>query len=68
MINQTAVDNFLFSMDMNMKMMDHVRNAHDDMVVYGWNVKTYSAIVEGIKQKYREKSICTYSNGRSRKP
>jgi hypothetical protein len=52
-INQTAVDNFLGSLDMSIPMEAHIQNALSDALSYGWNVATLDAIIVGIGEKYR---------------
>lgn len=52
MINQEAVDNFLCSLDPNLDIDDHLRNAERDAKIYRWNGNTLRQIIKGIKQAY----------------
>ncbi len=51
-VNQIAVDNFLYSIDVSIPMSDHLANAILDAKLYGWNAATRSAIFDGIDKKY----------------
>lgn len=67
MINQTAVDNFLSTMDMNSPSGYHRMNAVEDFIRYGWNRETLAAINKGIFDAYRRHQSCTRSNTTSEK-
>lgn len=53
--NHDIVANFLGSMDSKLEKYAHVRNANMDAKLYGWNDKTLSAILTGIRNAYDEK-------------
>ena len=50
-----AVENFLSSMDMNMRIVDHYANAIRDARLYQWYSATRIAIMTGIEEKYKAK-------------
>lgn len=48
-----AVENFLGSLDMDMRERDHVGNLNADARSYKWNAATQQAIMVGIALAYR---------------
>ncbi len=52
----TAAENFLSSMDMSLKMVDHFRNALRDAFNYKWESETLIAVMSGIEDAYKEKN------------
>ena len=52
--DQTAIDNFLGSLDMNMPMIDHFRNCMRDALIYKWNSAVVILIMAGIENAYRK--------------
>ncbi len=54
-MNQEAVDNFLSSMDKELRLADQIRNALLDYKMYQWDIPTIKAILEGIEEEYKKK-------------
>ncbi len=54
-VNQTAVDNFLGSLDTTLSEDEHIANAVRDAKSYGWNLATLNAIVAGVGKRYGKK-------------
>ena len=52
---QTAVQNFLASLDMEMPMVDHFRNAMRDARIYKWSSSMVIKIMAGIEDAYKKK-------------
>ena len=57
MVNQTAVENFMASLDINFTQESHQKNLIRDAYLYGWSVETIQTIWEKIKEKYYIKSF-----------
>jgi len=51
-MNQSAVENFLSSLDLTIPMELHFRNALRDAQSYKWNSATLIKIMEGIEEAY----------------
>lgn len=51
-MNETAINNFLSSLDMSLPMIAHYKNCMMDAKLYKWNSKTVVAIMLGIEQRY----------------
>ncbi len=54
-MKQQAVDNFLSSMDKELRMADQIRNAMRDYKAYQWDIPTLKAIMDGIEEAYKNK-------------
>jgi hypothetical protein len=54
-INKTAVENFLVTIDVTMLIEDHFRNAYHDAHSYDWNSATLGEIFTGIEEAYKNK-------------
>lgn len=52
---QLAVDNFLCSLDTDMKMDYHFKNALRDAFLYGWDSEILRSIFSGIENAYLKK-------------
>lgn len=52
MIKETAVNNFLSSINLRESRLVHYLNAERDMALYRWNNETYEAIMRGIDLAY----------------
>jgi hypothetical protein len=50
-----VVNNFLSSLDMDIKMIDHFRNCMRDAYLYDWSTSTVIEIMDGIEYAYRKK-------------
>ena len=54
---QTAVENFLGSLDMEIPMIDHFRNAMRDAMLYKWSSAIVIAIMAGIEDAYKKRGV-----------
>jgi hypothetical protein len=52
---QMAVENFLNSLNMEMPMINHFRNAMRDAILYEWGSSVVVAIMSGIEDAYKSK-------------
>lgn len=50
-----AVQNFLSSLDMQMKIVEHFANCMMDAQLYKWDSETVIAIMSGIEDRYKDK-------------
>jgi hypothetical protein len=51
-VRRIAVENFLISVDLEQPFEEHMLNAGNDAVSYGWNEATRYAIEDGLRLAY----------------
>ena len=56
-VNWTAAENFLGSVDRDMVKGDHIMNARQDAISYGWNKATLEYILRGIERQYSQGKV-----------
>ena len=57
MINNIALENFIFSIDMDMPIAIHLANLQQDKWIYQWNRETVTAIRNELYNQYVLRSL-----------